>query len=191
MFGNRNNEQPNITVNIDFDYEMLAKAIVKAQREVDEIKEQKEQSDREEKRNELLKKYGYKEDKPHSRFWANLVLICLARKKDAQDDIATVSMMKMVAEIVLQAAELLLYVMIAASVYGLFNPPVGSLNKIVVRILFILILFESFLFSRFLRISRFEIEKLEDREYINAVVSSILAVVGTLIAIIALFKGII
>ncbi len=191
MFGNRNKEQPNITVNIDLDYETLAKAIVKAEREADEIKERKEKSDREKKRNELLKKYGYKEEKPHSRFWAYSKLICLARKKDAQDDIATVSMMKMVAETVLQAGELLLYVMIAASVYGFINPPGGSLSVAIVRILFVFILLESFLFSRFLRISRFEIDKLEDREYINAVVSSIMAVVGTLIAIIALFKGII
>lgn len=180
----------NAKVEIAIDYDKLADAIVKAEAKAIEDKKKKELEDREAHRNKVLTKYGYKEGNKLSKIWASLMLMLRAKREDIEGDETTFSFLQLSVEYVLLIGEYFLYMFCAAGVYAFINPSVLSVDSTVFsRIVLVVICVPVFFGAKAIKVARFEIDKMKDRDYMNAVVGSFMAIIATIVALISLFRG--
>ena len=175
--------------NVEIDYEKLSDAIAKAQVKADEDKEKKEH----EKNREAIEKWqntiGLKEEKTFSYVKAFFRMLCL-KKKDIDGDRITTTLLMFIAKGIMQFVMLCMFLLMVVSIVGIFV--IGSYtngNITLARIELLMVSFMCFTFGNLFRISSYEIEKMENKDYLNTILTSILAILGTVIAIISLVKG--
>lgn len=175
----------------EIDYDKLAEAIVSA-----EIKAKNEIEEREknEKADVLLSRvakydhiFGIKLPLILAYFW---MMICIKRK-DIESDETTLGLLHFSTEYILNIAEYIIYLFIAVAIYKMpqVNIPKG-LDGFITVLIIVVILLIMFFFARSLRISRFEIENIKDRDYLNTISGSLMTVFATIIAIIEFLRSI-
>ncbi len=170
------------------DYEKLANAIVKAQDEAENKREQQIQNDKEAAVKKWQGKIGLKEDKPLSYISAFFKMLCLG-KKDVDGDRVTTTLLMFIAKGIMQFVMLGMFSIMIVSIIGAFiaGKYIGG-NVIIVRIELVLLAFICFTFGNLFRISSYEIEKMDNKDYLNTLLTSVLTILGTIIAIISLVK---
>ena len=116
-------------------------------------------------------------------------MLCL-KKKDIDGDRITTTLLMFIAKGIMQFVMLCMFFLMVVSVVGIFV--IGSYTKgntTLARIELLMVSFMCFTFGNLFRISSYEIEKMENKDYLNTILTSILAILGTVIAIISLVKG--
>ncbi len=175
---------------IDFDYDKLAKAIVKAEIEAKKQEELDKQNKQKQQNIALLKKYGYKEGSILSKVWANVRIVLFPKKEDIKGEYTTISLLQLSAETLLLIGECFLYLFCTTGLVLFFKPSIiDNSNETITRVTVVLVGTIAFVIARVLNTSRYEIEKMRDRDYINAIVGSIMTVVATIIALIEVVRG--
>ena len=113
-------EEP-VSITFDIDYDKLAEAIVKAEiKAKKEIEENEIQKQKQEEIN-LLKKYGYKENKKYSKIIAKLKMLFFRKQKDIQGDNVTINFLKVSVESLLVFGEYSLYILSSILIYAFFK----------------------------------------------------------------------
>lgn len=178
-------------INVEIDYDKLAKAIVSAQNQVDEDKAKEQDKQKEERLKEWHKIVHYKECSENSgkikMFLYNIRNVVCAfyvlitfKRENAKNDSITFSLFQSVTSILFSAIEWLFYMITVSIVLVIIknNKPVWLIYGLV-----------SFIFARIFRAASFEIDNMKDRQYLIAIFSSITSFLALIITIIALFKG--
>ena len=173
----------------EIDYDKLTEAIVKAHMEIEEKAKENELREKERKATEWRKAIGYNPNKKITHFTSTLKMLFV--NKDAiKGDKTTMLFLKMATEMMLNIGEWFLYLLALTGIVAVFKPQVIGLNNTIsFYITTVLTVIFVFVFARLLRISRLEIDNIEDRNYLNDVIGSFMAVVGTILALISLFGG--
>lgn len=192
---------PKIIVKQEIDYDKLAHAIVKAQKivEADESEKNKEQEKQELKR--WHKSIGIKDyNDDNSNFFVKklhkirngfsvLFHIIFFKKKYAVSDIVTFSLLQLGASGVFSVCSLLflllsIYFVLMSFMIIQESKPVFNFQPI-----YLLWAFSIFLFSRLFKIASIEVEKLNDKNYVIAIFSSMTCFFAMVFSLIALFRG--
>ena len=111
------------------------------------------------------------------------------RKKDVDGDRVTTTLLMFIAKGIMQFVMLGMFSIMIVSIIGAFiaGKYIGG-NVIIVRIELVLLAFICFTFGNLFRISSYEIEKMDNKDYLNTLLTSVLTILGTIIAIISLVK---
>lgn len=173
-----------ITANVEIDYDKLAEAIVKAE----EVAKEKADSLQKEKSVALRKQFGYDESKPLSLPLANIKMLLFANRKDLTGNSVGYGLLQSATESLLILGEFLLYLVCVSLLYVIFIQNNGQEASLAVKIVTFVITFVPSLFvARALRLFRFEIDNMQDRDCLNAIIGSLMAIVGTFVALFELF----
>lgn len=179
---------------IDFDYEKLAKEMVKAQQEAEEQKEierqKAEEKQREEiiaKRKEILKEKDFSYIK--CGFWRGIrsffntlrvfINILFLRKKDLKYFTAFDAFVKLITILFMFIIRISLYAIVIALIVLMF----AGFNLAVC----IAFAFATFTIAQLLRIATNEIDNIENREYSLAIFSSLIGIVALIVAFATMF----
>lgn len=159
----------------EIDYDKLAEAIVKAKEETKDISANKTQSNKKEIKDVF------------KLFWKLITL----KKNEINDDSMTFAFLKLATEGIVLIAELILYLFGVSCLLSPFligtDQTSFSLGGIIILVIYGLLMI---IYARFLRVSRLEIDRLNDREYLNTIIGSFLGIIGTIIAIIELIRSV-
>lgn len=174
-------------INVDIDYDKLAKAIVIAQNQVDEDKAKEQEKQKEERLKEWHEIVHYKECPKNSGkmktilysirnfVWGFCVLMTFKRK-NAENVSITFNLLRLVTSIMFSIIELFLYYIACLSIRKVVqDQPVWMICVL-----------GSIIFARFFRVATFEIDNMNDRQYIIAIFSAITSFLALVIAVIAL-----
>ena len=177
------------TQNFSINSEELADAIVKAQEKAENNRTQKIQADKEAAVKRWQNTIGLREDKPLSYVTAFFKLLCL-KKKDVDGDRVTTTLLMFIAKGIMQFVMFGMFSITILSIVGIFiaEKYIGG-NVILVKIELVALAFICFTFGNLFRISSYEIEKIDNKDYLNTILTSVLTILGTIIAIISLAKG--
>lgn len=193
MGKNKNKPNQQQYLKTDIDYDKLAEAIVKAHKKIKAQEEKEAEDKRNTERQEWLKIIGCR-DYPDNEKWlrrkwhefknncAVLKTLFTFKKKDAKTPRLSFELMRLGATAVYGICELLLYMMaVSFVVYTIIaNETAGSIY------LSVAYGFITVLFARIIRIARFEIENIKDKEMLNTIFSATMAFIGVVLAVIAL-----
>jgi len=168
----------------EIDYDRLAEAIVKASK-AEEKEEQK-------KREEILKAYRqkYKIDDNDTgfsfkNFWRCMRAVLEYGKKQSEVPVMTFDLMRGISSVFFFLIELafIVFGFIIIGYAGFMLP--RWINRLAFGFLGLVFVF----FSCFFRIARIEVSVMEDKDRLNIVFSSIMALLSVIFAIIAIFQG--
>lgn len=178
-------------INVDIDYDKLAKAIVSAQNQVDDDKAKEHERQHKERLKEWHKIVHYKECSENSGkikvFLYNIrnaicgfYALITFKRRNAKNDHTTFSLLQFATSSLFDVIRLLLYIITAFIVLAVIqnNKPIWLIYGL-----------GSFTFARMFRVASFEIDNMKDRQYLIAIFSAITSFLALIIAIIALFKG--
>lgn len=173
----------------EIDYDKLTAAIVKAHIEIDKKAKEIESQEKEQKTAEWRKAIGYDPNRKITHFTSTIKMLFVS-KEAIKGDKTTMLFLKLATEMMLYIGEWFLYFLSISGVVALFKPQIiGLFNTLPFYVSISLIAVFAFIFARLLRISRLEIDNIEDRNYLNDIIGSFMAVVGTILALISLFGG--
>ena len=188
------------TQTVEIDYDKLAQAIVKAQEQADKdvIKnaviaandelENRKVLELEKANEEWQNSLGFNKNENIKNYNIIKVLfkILFLKKEKAKFSVANNILVKMVLIISYWILEWLIYfgivILIVATIIG------KSLTMVTFLILAGVI---AFIFARIVRIARFEVDNINDKDYLVSLLSSITSVIAMVVAIIALWKGVV
>lgn len=174
-------------INVDIDYDKLAKAIVIAQNQVDEDKAKEQERQKEERLKEWHKIVHYKECPKNSGkkktilcgirnfVWGFYVLMTFKRK-NAKNISITFNLLQLVTSIMFSIIKWFLYFITFLSVGKVIQG----------QLVWMICVLESIIFARFFRVASFEIDNMSDRQYIIAIFSATTSFLALVIAVIAL-----
>lgn len=178
-------------INVDIDYDKLAKAIVSAQNQVDEDKVKEQERQTEERLKEWHKIVHYKEYSENSGkikiFLYNIrnaacgfYALITFKRKNAKNDSTTFVLLQSATSNLFSAIKWILYVITIFIVLAVIqnHKPVWLIYGL-----------GSFTFARIFRVASFEIDNMKDRQYLIAIFSAITSFLALIIAIIVLFRG--
>ena len=172
-----------------FDYDKLAEAIVKAEIKANENLKNMEKEEDIKKLEEWRLTTGYNPGNKLS-YITSIFKLMFVKKKDIKDDRTTLAFIKVSTEVMILIGECFLYLFCVANLCIFINPSmISSNNYATTRISTLVMAIPVFVFARMLRISRFEIDNMENKDHLNAIVGSFMGVIGTIIALISLFRG--
>lgn len=177
---------------------VIAMAIVEAEK----IKERKKQEQKEAERKEWREAIGYKEYDDKNKlircvktFWNRIisfVRVCFVRKQYIKGDRVSFNLMKM---LLCKSFDLVKICMnILTAMFILYIPaqyiiPMFKIYPWHQSVLMGMYGLLTFMLSRLFRMASFEIEKIEDRNYLFGLFASVASIVSIVIAIIAIVKG--
>ncbi len=175
----KENKSTNNVAPFEIDYEKLAEAIVKA-----EVKA-KEELKNKTINTSVKKQRSIKES--IRNFWKLMTI----KREEIEDDSITFAFLKLGVELIVLVAELALFLF---GLVWLFTPLIvnyigtkATIFEIAVLMFYGLLML---IYSRLLRVSRLEIDRLNDREYLNAIVGSFMGIVGTIIALLEFVRSV-
>lgn len=186
--GKREKAPSSMNHTFDIDYTKLADAIVKAQNKATADIEKKKQDAEQAEMIKWQNTIGLKSNKPFSYFTAFWKLMFL-RKKDVVGDHVTTTLLMFIAKGLMQLVMLLMFAVVFICVMGIIMAGryfTGNLVIIRIELLILAIIF--FILGNLFRVSSYEIEKMENKDYLNTILTSILTIFGTVLAVISLVK---
>lgn len=182
--GNNKAPAPIAKANVEIDYDKLAQAIVKAE----EVAKEKADTLQREKSIALRKQFGYDESKPLTLPLSNIKMLLFAKRNDLTGNSVGYGLLQSATETLLVLGEYLLYLVCVAIIYAMFIQKSAQDVSLLVKTLTLIITFIPTLFiARALRLFRFEIDNMKDRDCLNAIIGSLMAIVGTFVALFELF----
>lgn len=193
MGKNKNKSNQQQYLKTDIDYDKLAEAIVKAHKKIKSQEEKETEDKRNAERQEWLKIIGCK-DYPDNEKWlrrkrhefksncAVLKSLFTFKRKDAKTPRLSFELMRLGAVAVYGLCEVLLYLFAL-----LLSVSAVMANENIAEMCFFFAYgFVAVLFARIIRIARFEIDNIKDREMLNTIFSATMAFIGVILAVIAL-----
>ncbi len=170
-------------------YKKLAEAIVQANRQYDEEKLHEAQLCNEKELEEWHKKVGYNKNKPITIVPAFFRMLIM-NHNDIKGDRATSTLLSFVATSIMSLGMFFMFALMLVCIIAIFVVQgYVSSNLLFSRIMFAIMAFLAFILGNLFRISIYEIQNMHDRDYLNTILSSILTIVGTVLALVELFRG--
>lgn len=193
-----NDQQVLVTIPANFDYQKFADAMFQAQLRAKEQEKDKKEKDSQIKQNEWHNILKYKEY-PNSKYkisnWFHsarngfvvFYKMMTLKRKEAKFDTVTVSLLHFALNEILALIKWTFYIIalsLAISSFYSFE------EKVAIPFRFIFLCYGglSFVFARIVRIAQFEVDHINEREYLIGILSAITSFVAMIIAVIALFK---
>lgn len=187
-------------INVDIDYDKLAKAIIKAQNQVDEDKAKEHERQKEERLKEWHKIVHYKECPENSgrtkRFLysiRNAILgfwsLCTIKKENINEDKMTFALLQLAGSSIFSVISFLLYIITFAIIVFLLSDSMNDNILANAQPVFAVYAILTLLFASIFRIAAFEIEKIKNKDYLISIISVTTSIVAMIVAIIALFQG--
>lgn len=178
---------------VEIDYEQLVKTIVKSQEIIEEKKQKKIQHDNEQNNIKWREKFGIKEYSENENFIKKIFHnICSVikiywklltfKEKDIIDDHVTFNLMKLSLTSIFAIFQYVLYLFYIVLIIAAITSETVNGNYICIAII-------SFVFAQIFRLSKLEIEKIKDKNYLISILSAVTCFIAMIVAIVALFKG--
>ena len=113
----------------------------------------------------------------------------LVRRKDIEGDMATSMLLSTVSSLAMFVGMVAMFAASIGSLASIFLIQIYVTEQLFIRRVTLAVLsLITFVFANLFRISRYEIQKSHDSNYLNTVLTTILTIIGTLITIIQIFK---
>ena len=178
-----------------FDYKKFAEAIVYAQQEAEFLRQKEQEKLARKQQQEWLNVLGQKTYTKENRItrilhrWRNdmalFFKIIFLPQKETRGDIATFGIIHIALICIFSFIKWLCYFLMALlffSAFYSFTDRVWTLSIWLLPCAFV-----CFVFARIIRVAVFEIEKMNDRNYLLSILSAVTALIAMIIALVALF----
>ena len=187
-------------INIDIDYDKLAKAIIKAQNQIDEDKAKEQERQKEERLVEWQKNLNYT-NYPTSEKWCKRIWhsiknticvfwsMCTLKKEKIDEDKITFGLLQLAGSSIFSFISFLLYIITFAIIAFLISDSMNDNILANAQPFFAVYAILTLLFASIFRIAAFEIEKIKSKDYLISIISVTTSIVAMIVAIIALFQG--
>lgn len=188
--------QQNVIMPETFDYQKFADAIVEAQIKAKEKEDGLNKQKSEEANIEWQKIIGYKEYSDDKKWLIkrlhklkNVVVVffymLFFKKKNAKYDVATFAILKLFLSVLFGIFKFLLYLFsigLLISTFYSFTEKAFVFSGIPLCYAFL-----SFMIARLIRVAQFEVENMNEREYLIGILSAVTSFMAMIFALLALF----